>query len=462
MNKTNINSISALVLAAGEGSRLRKYAKQKPLLQVAGMPLIGRVLRGLKEAGVKSVWIAVGYKADMLRQTIGDDYVGLKIRYVNVEDWKKGNLYSLLAAEGIFQQNFLLCMGDHIFDPEIPKKLVDSMFESAIVLAIDKVSEEDTKVLECDGAILDIGKKINHSNVAIDTGLFLCSPKVFEYANQAVKEGASELADCIRIAARSGDAQVVNVSGHLWADVDTKEDLDRAKKLIVENSQKKRGASDFVAHYFNRPIENAILHYISEWLFITPNRLTIATNVLAWFVTYLFFSGYLGLGALLTFVVGVMDGLDGKLARIRGCSTKLGLMEHPFDMLYEFSWLIALALFLSQTEGLLPITLATVSITFIAFYRFCYDQFSRATGVSLDVYGRFERAFRRVAGRRNIYNVYILLGVLLGAPLYSLIGIMAHSALTAFVYAHKASVHLHAIDKKNIPRSQENNCVPNP
>jgi len=64
-----------------------------------------------------------------------------------------------------------------------------------------------------------------------------------------------------------------------------------------------------------------------------------------------------GLGALLTFAVGIVDGLDGKLARIRGCPTKLGLMEHPFDILYEFSWLIALALFLSQSEGLLPIIL---------------------------------------------------------------------------------------------------------
>lgn len=338
-------------------------------------------------------------------------------------------------------------MGDHIFDPEIPKKLINSKFESAIVLAVDKVSEADTKVLERDGTILDIGKKINHSNIAIDTGVFLCSPKIFDYANQAVKEGSSELADCVRIAGQSVDAQVVDVSGHLWADVDTKQDFDRAKRLIVEDSQKKRGASDFVAHYFNRPIENAILYYISDWLFITPNRLTIATNILAWFIAYLFFSGHLGLGALLTFVVGVVDGLDGKLARIRWCSTKLGLMEHPFDMLYEFSWLVALGLFLSQSEGLLPLGLVAGSISLIAFYRFCYDQFSRATGVSLDVYGRFERSFRRVAGRRNIYNVYILIGVLLGIPLYSLVGILLHSSLTATVYAYRAVVHLHAIDK---------------
>jgi len=447
MNETSPNAINALVLAAGEGSRLRKYAKQKPLLKVAGMPLVERVLRGLKEAGIQNVWIAVGYNADAVRQQIGDKYEGLKIQYIKVEDWKKGNLYSLLAAQGIFRQNFLLCMGDHIFDPEIPKKLLNGKFDSAIVLAVDKVSEESTKVLEQGGTILDIGKKINQSNVAIDTGFFLCSPKVFEYANQAVKEGASELAQCVRIAGRSGDAQVADVSGHLWVDVDTPHDLDRARRLIVEDSQKKRGASDFVAQYFNRPIENAILYYISEWSFVTPNRLTIATNILAWSITYLFFSGNLGLGALLTFVVGVMDGLDGKLARIHWCSTKLGLIEHPFDMLYEFSWLIALAFFLSQSEGFLPLMLASISITFVAFYRFCYDQFSRATGVSLDVYGPFERAFRRVAGRRNIYNVYILIGVLLKIPIYSLVGILLHSTLTAAVYAYRAAVHLHAIDK---------------
>jgi choline kinase/phosphatidylglycerophosphate synthase len=449
MSEANGSHISALILAAGEGSRIRECAESKPLLQVGGVPLLGRVLRGLREAGVKKVWIAIGHRGDIVRRQIGENYEDIQIQYINVENWRKGNLHSLLAAEGIFQQNFLLCMSDHIFDPEIPKKLIKSRFESAIVLAIEKVPENHTKVLEKDGTILDIGKKFNQKNVAIDTGLFLCSPKVFDYAKQAVKEGGCELSDCVRIAGRNGDAKVVDVSGHFWVDVDTKQDLQHAKRLIVENSQKKRGASDFIAHYFNRPIENAILYYISEWMFLTPNRLTIATNVLAWIVTFLFFSGHLGLAALLTFAVGVIDGLDGKLARIRGCSTKLGLMEHPFDMLYEFSWLIALALFLSRTEGLLPLILASLSITFTAFYRFCYDQFSKATGISLDIYGRFERAFRRVAGRRNIYNVYILLGVLLGSPLYSLMGITVHSATTAIVYALAASIHLHRIDKSN-------------
>jgi choline kinase len=83
-------------------------------------------------------------------------------------------------------------------------------------LAVEKVPEDHTKVLERDGVILDIGKKFNQSNVAIDTGLFLCSPKVFEYAEQAASMGRCELADCIRIAGQNGDAQVVDVTGHFW------------------------------------------------------------------------------------------------------------------------------------------------------------------------------------------------------------------------------------------------------
>jgi len=443
--------VRALILAAGQGSRLGKLTSLRPksLLRVAGAPLLGRILRGLKKAGLQEIWIVIGYKGDMVREQIGENYAGLNIQFIEAKRWKKGNLYSLLAAQGIFQQSFLLCMCDHVFDPEIPKTLIKNESEKALVLAIERVAEEDTKVLERKGTIVDIGKKINQSDVAIDTGFFLCSPEIFRYAEEAAQEGAVELADCVRIAAQNNDTQVVDVSGHLWTDIDTKQDLARAKRLLAEHSQKKRRASDFVAHYINRPIENAILYRISDWMFITPNRLTIATNVLAWFVTYLFFSGRLAFASILTFIVGVLDGLDGKMARIRGQETKLGRMEHPFDMLYEFSWLVALALFLSRTQGLIPLELCMFSLVFIAFYRFCYDQFSRTMKVSLDIYGPFERTFRRIAGRRNIYNIYIFFGVLFDVPLFSLYAITFHSALTAVVYACRASLHMHASDRKS-------------
>ena len=211
--------------------------------------------------------------------------------------------------------------------------------------------------------------------------------------------------------------------------------------------EKEKGASDFLAYYVHRPLENRIVYRLLNTR-VTPNQLTILTNAVAYCVAALFFFGFLLPGSILSFVVGLMDGLDGKLARARGKTTKLGTMEHAFDLLFEFSWLAAFALFLFNSTGnALPLIFCLFSIVFIAFYRYCYDLFSRTMKTSLDNYERFERLFRRVAGRRNLYNIHILIWVLLGMPFYSMISILLHSALTAVVYAYRTAKHLHAADR---------------
>lgn len=215
------------------------------------------------------------------------------------------------------------------------------------------------------------------------------------------------------------------------------------KELKLE---KEKGASDLLAYYIHRPLENRIVYRLLNTR-VTPNQLTIITNIVAYCVTFLFFLGYLLPASLMTFIVGLMDGLDGKLARARGHTTKLGKMEHAFDLLYEFSWLAALALFLNRSTGdSQPLMFCLLSVLLIAFYRYCYDIFSRTMKMSLDAYGRFERVFRRIAGRRNLYNIHILIGVLLGVPSYALITITIHAALTAVIYAWRTAIHLHSAD----------------
>ncbi len=212
--------------------------------------------------------------------------------------------------------------------------------------------------------------------------------------------------------------------------------------------EKEKGASDLLAQYVHRPLENRIVLYLMKTP-ITPNQVTILTNIVAYIATALFFVGFLLPGSILTFVVGLMDGLDGKLARAKNQTTKLGKMEHAFDLLFEFSWLIALALFLHNSTGnSSPLIFCLFSILFISFYRYCYDTFSRVMHTSLDIYGDFEKIFRRVAGRRNLYNIHILIGILLGVPMYSLMSITLHAGLTAVIYAWRTAKHLHEADKQ--------------
>ena len=103
------------------------------------------------------------------------------------------------------------------------------------------------------------------------------------------------------------------------------------------------------------PIENFLISRLCRTA-ITPNQLTLITNVVAWGATFLFASGHLGWGTIVALAVGILDGLDGKQARVKVETSKIGKLEHWFDAFFEHSWWIAIAYYL-QTSGRLPAAL---------------------------------------------------------------------------------------------------------
>ncbi|MEA1912726.1 MAG: sugar phosphate nucleotidyltransferase [candidate division WOR-3 bacterium] len=457
--------MKALIIAAGEGSRLSNLteASPKPLIQLLGLSLIQRIILTSKQVGIDEFVIVIGYLGDKIKANLGDgSRFDVKIDYIENKEWEKGNGVSVLKAKELLAEKFVLLMSDHIFDYRILKELIEHDTRSSVLLAIDrrKPQLEDAKVLEKEGKIVDIGKNIEESN-SIDTGILLCSPKIFSYIEEAIKEGKAELADGIAKAAKNRDAETFDITRiesyaskmrkdikPWWIDIDKEKDLRKAQEMIIEDASK--NPSDALAYYVHKPIENKLVAFISNFN-ITPNQLTVLVNILAYIVTALFFFGYLLWASILTFVVGIADGLDGKLARVKLMTSKLGSLEHSFDLLYEFSWFIALSYFLySSTQNPTPLILCIFIILFIAFYRHVYDQFRRAMGKSLDDAGNFERIFRRVAGRRNLYNIPILVCILLRVPLYSLIFILFHSGITAIVYSTRAMKHMNVIDRKKL------------
>ncbi len=457
--------MKALIIAAGRGSRLNDLTEDKPksLIQLLGLSLIQRIILTSKQVGIDEFVIVIGYLGDKIKANLGDgSRFDVKIDYIENKEWEKGNGVSVLKAKELLKENFILLMADHIFDLRILKELFNSNMRSSIILSIDRKEPlpGDTKVLEKNGKIVDIGKNIEESN-SIDTGILLCSPKIFSYIEEAIKEGKAELADGIAKAAKNRDAETFDITQiesyaskmrkdikPWWIDIDKEKDLRKAQEMIIENASK--NPSDALAYYVHKPIENKLVAFISNFN-ITPNQLTVLVNILAYIVTALFFFGYLLWASILTFVVGIADGLDGKLARVKLMTSKLGSLEHSFDLLYEFSWFIALSYFLySSTQSSTPLILCIFIILFIAFYRHVYDQFRRAMGKSLDDAGNFERIFRRVAGRRNLYNIPILVCILLRVPLYSLIFILFHSGITAIVYSTRAMKHMNVTDHKKI------------
>lgn len=204
-----------------------------------------------------------------------------------------------------------------------------------------------------------------------------------------------------------------------------------AERVLLRATQK--GTQDLPA-WAHAPIENLLIARLCK-ISISPNQLTIITNIVAWIATFFFATGNLIWGIVIALCVGVLDGLDGKLARLKVETTKQGELEHWFDALFEWSWWIALAYWF-QTSGQLSGAFRYLGLLAIAeaidgiLKWIAYAK----TGKLIDELGTFERIVRLVGGRRNIYVWMLTVGLLLGAPERAFMAMAWLEAATAAVH----------------------------
>jgi len=112
----------------------------------------------------------------------------------------------------------------------------------------------------------------------------------------------------------------------------------RCIEALLQGAQKR--TLDVVAWWINRPLENWVTRRIADWP-SSANQVSAIVGCMAFAATGLFLAAWLLPASLLTLVVTVLDGVDGKLARVKGLTTRLGRLEHSLDQLYEQSWYIA-------------------------------------------------------------------------------------------------------------------------
>lgn len=198
-----------------------------------------------------------------------------------------------------------------------------------------------------------------------------------------------------------------------WFPAPAPDRAELAKQVLLDSAQK--GTLDFPATV-HAPIETFLISRLCETP-ITPNQLTIFTNIVAWSATILLAAGRLGWGLALALIVGVLDGLDGKQARVKVETSKSGKLEHWFDAIFEVSWWIALA-YHFQRSGQLPDAFRYLALLLFAQ---AVDGILKsgvrfAAGRSIEELGMFERVLHFVSGRRNVFVWLLTIGFLLGAP----------------------------------------------
>jgi 1L-myo-inositol 1-phosphate cytidylyltransferase len=226
----------AVILMAGSGSRLRGSDGTflKPLVPVLGRPLICYAVDALVHAGIKKAHLIVGYQSDRMiaevKQLIPS---GLSASFIENREWQKQNGISLLAAAHHVAGAFLLTMSDHLFDDAIVDLLIKSSGPDLLNIAVDRKLdsifdlEDAMKVQTRRNRITNIGKNLRDYD-AIDTGMFVCPLKIFDYLERAKSRSCGSdcsLADGVRLMAADNQVCGIDIGAAWWQDIDTPEML---------------------------------------------------------------------------------------------------------------------------------------------------------------------------------------------------------------------------------------------
>ena len=233
--------MNCLIVAAGMGGRLRERGQSKPLIPVNGVRLLERVIARARTAGVERFFVVTGYRGEDVRAALDifSAREAIPIVHIRNDEWQRSNGVSVLKARPFLDGPFLLTMCDHLVDPAILRDLMASPLEpDTVTLAVDfnvadSINDLDdvTRVMCANGRILHIGKVIREFN-AIDTGVFLCTPVIFDALEASQAAGDDSISGAMNVLARRDQARVFDIQGRLWLDVDDPATLDKAETLL--------------------------------------------------------------------------------------------------------------------------------------------------------------------------------------------------------------------------------------
>ena len=326
--------MTCLIIAAGKGIRLQPRGGSKPLISILGISMIERIIRTALEAGADEFYVVIGYQGVQLRDFLERlaQRLAIRITLLVNEDWEKDNGLSVLKARYVLHDSFLLLMADHLFEPLLARALTTlTLANKEIALVVDRETrnplvdmEDVTRVRVDAGEIREIGKGLVDFN-GFDTGVFLCSPAIFEAIEQSQeKNGDSTLSGAVRVLAGKGLAIAITAHG-FWIDVDDPAAFQRAEKALLNRLRDKSNDGP-ISRYLNRPISVQFSRQLVKFD-ITPNQISLFSFLCSLLAAGLFaLGGYpaLLLGGVLAQFASVIDGCDGEVARLKYQSSDFG------------------------------------------------------------------------------------------------------------------------------------------
>ncbi|MDR9411572.1 MAG: sugar phosphate nucleotidyltransferase [Haloquadratum sp.] len=221
----------AVILAAGAGRRLWPLTayRPKPMLPVAARPILAHVIETATAAGVDTITLVVGYKADRIREYVGDGTrFDVPVTYVDQEH-QLGTAHAVAQAAGTVEDAFLVLNGDQIVDAAAIAAVIDSTAEQTPVMAVTSVDDPVAYgvVAVEDGFVTAIDEKPTQTTSGlINAGIYGFDPSIFTVIEELSPDVAGELSLVAAIERCITDAGVAAVvTDGRWVDVTAPGDL---------------------------------------------------------------------------------------------------------------------------------------------------------------------------------------------------------------------------------------------
>ncbi|WP_266081616.1 UTP--glucose-1-phosphate uridylyltransferase AglF [Haladaptatus caseinilyticus] len=239
--------MKAVVLAAGKGTRLRPLTNDKPkgLVEVNGKPIVTHCFEQLAELGADEFVVVVGYRKEDIISHYDDEFEGIPITYAHQRE-QKGLAHALLTVEELINDDFMLMLGDNIFQAnleDVVRRQQEDRADAAFLT--EEVPYEDASrfgvcATNSYGEITDVVEKPEDppSNLVM-TGFYTFTPAIFHACHlvQPSNRGEYEISEAIDLLIQSGRTiDAIRMDG--WRiDVGYPEDRDEAEQRLGEEAK---------------------------------------------------------------------------------------------------------------------------------------------------------------------------------------------------------------------------------
>jgi bifunctional UDP-N-acetylglucosamine pyrophosphorylase/glucosamine-1-phosphate N-acetyltransferase len=247
--------MKAVILAAGKGVRLMPIttSRPKPMIPIAGKPLLEYTILGLKDAGINEILLIVGYKEEKIKEYFGDgkENLGIKIEYITQEEYLGTAHASSYAKDFVKGETFLMMYGDILVDSIVFKEIMNkfSTTKAKGLITLKEVNNPQDygiitlnskgyveKITEKPASNLGLGNLANAGVFIFDSLIF----KAIEMTKKSVRN-EYEFTDSMQLLISQLNGNIIGyiIRDYFWSDIGLPWQLIDANNFLLENVENK-------------------------------------------------------------------------------------------------------------------------------------------------------------------------------------------------------------------------------